>query len=254
MTEALKNNDPKVRVEAGEALKELGDPEALENLTKVLLNILKYGKNEDKVEAIALICGHGTYKFLVPALSCDDKRAKALEKVQKRIPVELVRDALIAEVANEVDNPLVRWYALLALVELGDRSSEILNVLVSSSENLMNELDEPGEESGLGFWRSLLALSIREETLRALSYFRDNPIARDAVIDALEGRFLAGRSKGELWLHHEFYALGALADPTTRERLEYWAAYKDDDVRKRARMALEFFGTSTYDEIKEKAE
>lgn len=252
LMEQIRNPTPNIRVGAVEALKEINDQETIKRLSAMLsLDLLSKIDDETKIETIALICGRATHNFLVPALSCNVDRAKAVEKVQRKLPLEFVRESLITTSIEKENNPLVRWYALLALVELGEKNNKILDALINSSENLTIDFVQPSEESSLGFWRALLTLSIREETLRALSCFRENPVAKNAIIDALEGHFLAGRS-GEPWLHHELFALGALGDPTIRKHLEYWTMQGSTEVRKRARVALEFFGRATYDEIKEK--
>lgn len=58
----------------------------------------------------------------------------------------------------------------------------------------------------------------------------------------------------EVKVKSAIYALAALGDPSTRERLEYLEGRGSETIRKAAKAALEHFGRGTYDEIKAKAE
>lgn len=90
------------------------------------------------------------------------------------------------------------------------------------------------------------------ETLRALSYFKGNSTASEAIINALQGRFLTGGYKDEdhLPVREALYALGALGDPNSRDVLEYWANYAQDETAKTyAKKVLKYFGKASYDEI-----
>jgi len=185
----IRNPNPNIRVEATEALKEIGDQEVIKRLAAILaLDLLSSKDDESNIEAITLICGHGDYRFLVPALSCNENRAKALEKARRKLPLEFVRHALLSKAIDEEENPIVHWYALLALVELGESSNEILNALINSSKNLITYLDQERGEGSIAFWRALLALSIKDETVRTLSYFKDNPVAK-AAAEEFDGMF-----------------------------------------------------------------
>jgi len=246
LIKAFKSTNWYLRVESAEALKEINIPEATKQLSEILIKTLKYGKFEDKIEAITLIYGRGNWNFLVPVLSSassDGKRGDALTKVQRKLLLEPILSAL-DEMLEKEDNQVVGWYALITLVELGERNDENLRALIKSSDDLITNLGQPEGLGGI-----LFAEAICEETLRALSYFRDNPVATTAVIGALEGRFLAFKSGEESRMRYALYTLGALGDPTTHERLEYLAGYGAPEFQRIARIALELFGRATYDEI-----
>ena len=259
LSKALKNDMPGVCFAACEALKEIGDPEGLSLAAQFLIRMLKYGSNEDKIEAITRICGHINTLFLTCWLGSNSIPEILKGVIKSKLPLELVKDSLLLETSDENVHPVVRWYALIALVELGDRSSDILIELIELGDKLVTFYDrepEPDEEGFSLVMRTLFAISIRDETLRALSHFKDNPIATSAVLSALEGQILAGRSKGEQRFEdkHILSALSALGDPSTRERLEYLATYGNTEVRRLARIALDLFGKATYDEIKARME
>jgi len=258
LVKALENDMPGVRLAAVEALKETGDYEGMTYASDILIQMLKYGTDEDKIEALTRICGRSNSLFLTCWLG--PTIADVLKNVVKsKLPLELVREALLVETAGEKVHPVVRWYALIALVELGERSQGVLDELIKISDELVTFYDrkpDPDEDSFAIAGRTFLAYSIKDETLRAISCFKGNPTATYAIIEALEGNFLAGRSKGEPSFDDKriLSALGALGDPATRERLGYLASYGDVEAKRLAKVALEYFGRATYDEIKAKAE
>jgi len=240
LTEGLKNDDPQVRVESAEALKDIGSSTAMESLAKILVKTLKFGSKDDKIEALVIMQGHGVSYFWV------DSKIRA--RIQKKLPLDLIRSALL-EVAETDSYPLVRWHALVALAELGERNDKILSQLIETSERLMAALDNYG----------LAAFGIRTETLRALSFFRNNHAAVNAVVNALKGSVLVHKRYEEAGpFKEEFYALGALGDPSTRELLEFWATRGvtpgKEHIQKSAQVALELFGIATFDEVERIAE
>lgn len=259
LSKALKNDMPGVCFAACEALKEIGDPEGLSLAAQFLIKMLKYGSDEDKIEAITRICGHVNTLFLTCWLGSSSAPEVLKSVIKAKLPLELVRDHLLLETSYENVHPVVRWYALVALVELGDRSSDILTELIELGDKLVAFYDrepEPNEDSFGLVTRTFFAISIKDETLRALSHFKNNPVVTSVVLSALEGQILAGRSKGEQHFDdkHILSALGAIGDPRTKERLEYLANYRDAEVRRLARIALDLFGKATYDEIKARME
>jgi HEAT repeat protein len=284
LTKELTNKNPTIRVEAAEALKSIDDPKAVAVVTKYISDLLRFGERDDQIEAILLIQARAPEHFL--PINVDPKR------VQKKLSLEPFRDALF-EVIKRHKSAVSVWYALIALIELGDRSHKVLNGLIEFTKTWLANLDTEGIE-GAPTWA--LAKSINEETLRALSYFKGNQTAVNAVIDALEGKLFGSyvsedetskailriidkdlkyaedrvkqgdeAAKTVLEVFHRstfnevkiksaIYALGALGDQSTRERLEYLASRGSESIRKSVKVALEFFGKATYDEIKAKAE
>jgi hypothetical protein len=256
LIEALKNDILGVRIKAAEALIEIGNSEGMNYATDFFVKMLKYGRFEEKIEAIARICGHGNPLFLALTIS-NEWLAKSLEKRKEKIPLEMVRAQLLSETSKEGTNPLVRWYALIALVELGDRSEEVIDELIEFSDKFVTFCEREASEYGFSpLTIAFLPESIKEETLRALSYFKGNSKAIKAVVSASEGSFLAGSSKGEPSIDDKriIYTMGALGDISLRERLEYVATYGKGDAQNAAKIALELFGKATYDEIKARAE
>lgn len=259
LIQALKNDMPGVRMRAAEALVEISNPEGLSYAADFFIKMLKYGKFEDKIEAIARICGHGNYLFLGLTLS-SEWLAKSLERRKIKFPLEVVRNQLLSETAKEGTNPLIRWYALICLIELGDRSDEVIDELIALSDNFVRFVSSHAKEfmdSGISpITVGFLPEAIKEDTLRALSYFKGNSKAINAVASALEGSFLAGDSKGESMINDKriIYAMGALGDISFKEWLEYIATYGEGDSRNVAKIALELFGKATFDEIKARSE
>ncbi len=250
---ALQNNDIKVRIEATQALKNIQDNEGVERLIRILTAPLRFGNDEDRIEAITLIQGRVSSMFLLATLGL---RAEALEKaldqekLQKKLDVKLVRPALSGTAKDRKGNSVVRWYALTALAELGDRSDEVAQLLIETAEILLTLCKR--QDIGSQIAGFALEDGIQKETLRALSYFAGSGKVRDALIDALQGhRFVGYQHISSPW-SYAVYALSAFGDPSAREHLEYWAMHGDEMARRRAQVALELFGKTTFDEVQAK--
>jgi regulator of replication initiation timing len=142
---------------------------------------------------------------------------------------------------------LISWYILIALVELGDRSDIVAQLLIETAEGIMTWCKESDMDSSLT--GAFLEIAVSEETVRALSHFTGNSKAKQALIDALHARIFVGRQEVGSPYKYAMYALSALGDPSTREHLEYWTTYGDVDIRRAARLALELFGKATFDEV-----
>jgi hypothetical protein len=246
LSEALSSKNAGTRIQVAEALKDISNPVATDALNKALVNTLKFGEMEEQIEAITLIQGRGPEHFLSVVVVGDTERA--LKGVTKKLSLDTFRDALLSVVQQRKEGASV-WYALIALVELGDRSNEVLNGLVEFSHAYINALetkiDEPGG-SALIAW--VIGTEVREETLRALSYFRSSSKALDAIVKAYEGSFLSSpRISGRQ--EHAVYALAALGDPSSKERLEYLVSHG-----KAPNVVIELFGKAPYDEIKAHSE
>lgn len=240
----MKNDNPQICVKAMEALMDLDDPETLELLLENFSKRFKFGDEMDKIEAITIMQGRVSRTSLIPVLSrselpSDDrwKRMWKFEKVkfQRKLDLDLARPVLSKVVADSAETPVIRWYALIALAELGDRSNEVPQLLI----NVLSTLPE-------------MNIYTIEESLRALSYFSINPDIISMLIKIQKGQLFkaaidtAPRSAA-------IYALGASSDPSAREYLEGLATHGPHFYSERARVALKLFGKS-YDEIKAKAE
>jgi HEAT repeat protein len=238
---ALRNAPPQIRVEAIEALIDIDDPKVLELLLKEFSDVFRFGEEADKVEAITIIracptrqsLGAMTHSDSLGLILTSDSFTKIwkYEKVKftKKLNLGLVRPILLEVAMNSGENLVIRWYTVTALAELGDRSDELVQLLI-------NILDAMPKQN----------LFIVEESLRILSYFTGNPTARNVLMNSLR--------TGTVSRMYSIYALGALGDPLTRENLEYLVVHGDKNDRKRAEIALNLFGTASYDEIKAKCE
>jgi len=263
--EVSKNDNPSIRVGAAQILKGIEDTEAIEGLTNALLSAIRLGNSDDQVEAMIVIQGRVPTSLVKTSFLPD--RQEALENV--RGSLELHRfQSLLDEVVREGKSYFSKWFALVTLVELGDCREEVLKTLISYSASNTKAVDELLEERAgqRDFALYLEANTVNcliEETVRALASLGDNAIARDAVIKILEGEFLCGSyvhpGKNYSYLHprhqeNAICALGAIGDPSTRERLEYLANRGSEAIRRDAKVALELYGKATYDKIKNKAE
>lgn len=250
LAEAIQNDDIEVRIEAMEALKKITDAGAIKHLIKTLTAPLQFGNDEDRIEAITLIQGRAPSKFLRARLGLGEealKKALMKAKPQKKLDLDLVHPALLETAMDPKGSLAVRWYALTALAELGDRNDEVADLLIKSAEALMTHCKERSTESPL----TAIALedSVQEETLRALSYFAGNTEIRDALIDALQARRFVGYRRISAPWSYAMYALSAFGDSSTREHVEYWATRGNERDRQRAEVALELFGKTTFDEV-----
>jgi HEAT repeat protein len=239
----LKADDPRMRVEATEALVEIKDHRAIELLVKEFTDIFKLGDEADKVEAITIMQGRADDSLIGVRLLLDlpwDREAKIIKfhhvKFTKKFELALARPILFSLATNPRETPAIRWYSAVALVELGDRSNEVMQLVIDTL-NTMSKMN----------------IDIIEESLRALSYFGSNSALVGMFIEIQKGRlFKAVLDVGPR--SAAIYALGATGEPSAREYLEYLAGHGDQFYRTRAQVALKLFGKATYDEIKAAAE
>jgi hypothetical protein len=242
LSEALSSKNAGVRVQVAEALKDISNPVATDALNKALISALKFGEMEEEVEAITLIQGRGPEHFLSAVVA--NETAQALKSVSRKLSLDTFRDALLGVVQQHKEGATV-WYALIALVELGDRGDEVLNRLAESSHAYINALETTMDgpaPSALIAW--VVGTHVCEETLRALSHFRGSSKALDVIAKAYEGSYLSSpRITGRQ--EHALYALAALGDPSCKERLEYLVSHG-----KAPNVVIELFGKAGYDEIK----
>ena len=245
----LKADNLQTRVEAIEALLELGDPKGLQLLTKRYSDIFKFGDEADKVELIIMMQGRLSrdtevdilLAWITP-LNLQQNRAVSIlnwedVKFRRKHNLDLARPILFEAATNSAENPLIRLFALVTLAELGDKSNEVMQLLVYFLIQGQN------------------AWTIKE-TLRALSYFSTKPEVTDLLIKIQKGEGFVFRDKFELSKvvrEAAIYALGATTVPSAREYLEYLVTGGDEFYRRRAQIALKLFGKATYDEIKRMA-
>ncbi len=257
-----KNDNPKVRVSAAQILKDMGDKEAIEALTNVLLTTIRFGEEKDQIEAMIVIQGRVPtslmkYTFL-------EDRTEALKKAHGPLELHHVQDPLDEVIKEKKHSFISQWFALLTLVELGDRREEVLKNLISFS-TLYTKATDSTLKTNSKLSMYLIANQVNcliEETVRALTSFRGNAIARDTIIKIQDGELFHGSYVHPSYSHPYLYvrqedsicALGAIGDPSERGRLEYIANRGSKSIRKAAKVALELYGKATYDEIKAKVE
>jgi len=243
----LKANNLQTRVEATEALLELGDPKGLQLLTKRYSDIFKFGDEADKVELIIMMQGRLSrdtemdmlLAWITP-LNLQQNRVMSIlkwenVKFRRKHNLDLARPSLFEAATNSAENPLIRLFALVTLAELGDKSNEVMQLLIDFLIQGQN------------------AWTIKE-TLRALSYFSTKPEVADLLIEIQKGEVFVWNKSGlsEIVREAAIYALGASTSHLAREYLEYLATSGDKLYKKKAQVALSLFGKATYDEIKAK--
>jgi hypothetical protein len=239
LAQAVSKSDKReVRVTAAQALKNIGDKDAMEALMKCLSTTIRLGDSDDQIEAMEVMWG------------CRPK------------PVELHQvQGLLDELIKEGKHPHSKWFALLTLVELGDRRDEVLQELIKHSVSYTKACDErlkqrDGQNDFALYIVAGKTNDLIEKTMRALATFKGNITATNTVMKILDGEVLVGSyhfdNRSERFLHPRYYdnalcALGALGDLSTRERLEYMASR--GRFREYTTLVLENFGKATYDEI-----
>ncbi len=219
---AVKGDNLQTRVEATEALLELGDTKGLQLINQRYSDVFKFGDEADKVELMIMMQGRYSkidtlLAWVMPLSLTQDKalRIMKLEKVTFRTKpiLELARPILFEAAANSSENNLIRLLALVTLTELGDRSDEVIQLLFS----LWDKMEEPN------LW------NVRE-ILRALSTFSNNRGATDLLIKVQRGELFKGKASEEI-RQAAIYALGAITSASAREYLEYLTTSNDKIYR-----------------------
>jgi hypothetical protein len=133
----------------------------------------------------------------------DHYRVIFLKQVKRKLSHETLRNALFAIVNNQESTGIVVWYALLALIELGECNDEVLDTFIEFTNKYLTLLEQVDEGRQIAALR--VGLAVHEETMRALSQFKGSKKAVDAIIKAYKGEFLRrpftsfeGRSKDVL--------------------------------------------------------
>jgi len=244
LASALRSDNPEIRVEASEALIDSNDPKALEVLLKELRDVFRFGNEADKAEAITIMRACPSRESLgaiTHSLHLADDRFKKMWKYEKtrfskKLKLDIARPILMDVSVNPSENPLIRWYSVTALSELGDTSEEALRLLLDTLHAMPK----------INLW-------IIEESVRVLSRFAGNPSVIDLLIRIQKGE--AKKAVVDVGPKSAaIYALAATGVASAREYLEYLAAHADEFYRSRVQMALKLFGKATFDEIKTKAE
>lgn len=234
----LKSDNLQRRVEAFEALAEIGDRRTNKVLIKEFTDIFRFGSEKDKVQAITIMRGRAGVGLIGVKLLLDLWGIGDFSKVKftRKFGLALARPILISLATSQEEASAIRWYSAVALVELGDRSNEVMQ-LVMDTLSMMQKMN----------------IDIVEESLRALSSFGGNSALVGMFIEVQKGQlFKAVLDVGPRTA--AIYALAATGEPSAREYLEYLATHGDKFYRKRAQIALKLFGKANYDEIEANAE
>lgn len=269
----LSSRSIKDRLESFEKLQNTLQLGARDTLVNVLNRKITGRSPADQFETITLAQGRSAGRsFLQTAFAAFDEDGDVVDRGEllgqflqekgKALKIEEVGEAL-RQVLRQEGAIVVEWCALTALVELGDRADSVLEQLIQTSEVLRQRTGsaaaetrdaviEAGEDFAQDFTVfTVVALGDSEiawEALRAISKFVGNSKAAGAATRALDG----------LWLNQPprrpaIYALGAIADPSTRPILERIANDKNDRFVVDARLSLDLFGKAGFDQIREKA-
>jgi hypothetical protein len=227
-----------------------------------ILEALRYGSGDDKLKAITLarrkvneslfglVLGESDVKQLVKeTLVTDPFSTDELEELRSGL----------REVLASRKDMLACWYAIITLVDFGDLSIECLENLMSTSPQVISWLAQTGEAEGeSAVVAGFMEFEVQKETIRALSRFKDSPIAGGIIKECFEGKHLLGRQESgglEVLRESAFYAFGAIGNSEYRGLVEYWAQRAEkDEERKAAKAALALWGQADYDGIVEHAE
>ena len=233
----LKADNLQIRVRAIEALTEIGDRRANEVLIKEFTDIFRFGEAKDKVRANTIMRGDTgeTYSGVHGVLDLWGVGDFSKVKLARKLSLDLVGPILLSLATSQGEIPAIRWYAVVALLELGDRSNQVMQLLTDT----FNEMPKKD-------------ISILEAQVRALSYVEGSSTLVDWFIQIQKGEVWKG-GLDVRWRSAAIYALAATGEPSAREYLEYLATHGDEFYRKRAKVALELFGKAAYDEIKDRA-
>ncbi len=272
LTHLLVDSIPKNRINAAQALKDIGDSEAISALTEALFNTIRFGKGNDPIEAMIIMQGRIPASFMRFAFS--QKRIDALEKVRGPLELNLVLGPIEKMINEKKLNLIDKLFSLLTLVELGDRREVLLDELIASTTECIRVIDrklnaipfssEIGSDFQIHMFFAGQINRLIEETIRALASFKDNLKVRDVVSKILDDELFRGsyvyphgiRTGPYIYAkqEHSIYALGAIGSPSERERIKYMANRGSESISRAAKAALELYGKAFYDEIKAKAE
>jgi hypothetical protein len=139
-----------------------------------VLSALKYGSQEDKLEAITIARGR-VNELLLQALCGQAYVARVVKSVSsgnRFAPNDRERiSSAFWEILEDGKDILVCWYTTIALVDFGDVSQKCLEYLLQTSQQVISWLVDVGEKEGGALVGGIMELQIQEETIRALSKF-----------------------------------------------------------------------------------
>jgi hypothetical protein len=237
LLQALESGEIVIRLQSAEYLKASG-PQGISQLVRSLLRDLQLGNTSRKLEAMLVIQGR------VPIVGVPGLFGLASEGVQGmrqqgKIPMDKVHEAL--QSATQDSNLMVGWFAIVTLIELGARDTELPGVLATSAKQYIDALKDTAYNES----------EVAEETIRALHYFFSTDASvGEMLASSLSGSLFSGdwhlRKAQQCAAVCAFAADGSLG---SRERLEYLANRGDGELKEYARLALGLLGKASYDQI-----
>jgi len=227
LAEILKTGKFKNRVKVMETLMEMNDPIAKETIKKVFTYLFEYGDKFDKIEAITIMQGHfpnnaSSIIFSFEDTNISDNRWKVLQKIpkikfKKKMDLYIAKPILLKLAKDSSENDALRWYAIIALIEIGERNNDTLQLLLDLYPKVVNMFNA-------------------QTNIRTFSYFH-NPEVIDFFIKILKGEMDYNSSDA-------ICALAATGEPRAKEYLEFYGSNKaiDKISRNYAKNALKLFG------------
>jgi len=232
-----------VRKAVFDVIAETIDRESLVLLICRLLEDLKYGELEDKLNALFIL------------------QDAILKKRMAEIPPEVLEQvrSILFQVANEYESADVRiaFTSLCALIEI-NAAPEYLQPLIQSSRAIVELIgpilddENTNPTPGLGLY-----YTVYDQTLRALSSFKNDDRAMVALEAIYEGRLLAPPEVSlefvqQILAHSAesrklkaLCALASLGHPDFRERMEYLV-----NRGKAPKVLIDSYGQATYDDLR----
>jgi hypothetical protein len=183
------------------------------------------------IDALCQIVQHGTRQHRDQRLEALNNLQDRLEELQEFLPELHER---FNPLVGQAEDMAIEYYIAATLANLGDDDPNIVRE-VSFHLSI-------AKQDGGGIWDADHAEVIRCNAIRALSNVRE-PDTVILVKRCLEDESLAVR-KSVIW------ALGALGQEDGRSDLESIRDQKAGEEARAAQVALELFGTASYDQIR----
>src|SRR3989304_662398 len=235
----LRSENVQTQIEATEALLELNDPSASEEIAKRYARVLRGGDIADKIELMMIMQGRASFDTYLAWVPDDVDEARKLRLMRltniafkKKADVAFAQSALLGLAKDASESHLIRLLAIVTLVDLGERSQEVLETLFDLIESFQE-------------WN----VWIVNEAARALSSFGSVSEVAETLISIQKGEMFPGRGEKQVPVREAaIFALGASNCDAAREYLEYLVSSGDSLFMKQAQVALSMFGTATYDQ------
>src|SRR5437588_7688157 len=215
--------------------------------TRTIKERLLYGSIEQKYEAVTLARAKTNMALLKRLIPTEDDQvagriAHAVNQSgQPTVAEQEQLCSILTDFINSSKDSSICWYSAITLIELGDLTDERITMLVTLA-HLVTTLYPSKFHMG----NQVLLVDVLDETMRALSRFRQNPIAGKIVKQYYDNGFAAGVSAE----HRALCALGSLGDDSYKEFVQFKATQASEaHERTTAQVALSHWGVADYDTI-----